>query len=325
MLGALYAVLAAACFGFNNASARRGVLSGTALQGLAISMPLGILLFVIGASVLGEWQQFSRLSARGIALLSAAGFMHFVWGRYFNIRSLAAVGSNIAGPVQQAQLLLALALAIVFLGETLTPLKVVGIVLITSAPAYILRRRARSKAGDGPATAPEFKPRMVEGYVCALLTALGFGSSSVLVRAGLDGTGLSFLGGFISYAAAVALVALIMFVPGRFREVRGMTRVSAKWFVFSGVSVSMSQMFRYLALGVAPVTIVQPLQSLSLMFRMIFGYFINREHERFERYIIVGIAVSLVGALALTVSSEFVLRHVDLPGWLAGLASWTWP
>ena len=102
-------------------------------------------------------------------------------------------------------------------------------------------------------------------------------------------------------------------------------RESFKWFMYSGVGVSISQMFRYLALGLAPVTIVAPLFSLSLLFRMIFGFFINRDYEQFDRYVIVGIFLSFFGAVSLTVPSDLVLQQFDLPDWLATLASWHWP
>ena len=335
MLGVLYAVLAAATFGFNNASARRGVISGTAIQGLAISMPMGLLTFAIGATLLGEWDQFSRMPAKNIGLLAAAGVLHFVWGRYFNMRSLAAIGSNLAGPVQQVQLLLSLSLAIIFLGETLTPLKVLGILLVVSAPAYILHRRrqdslrAKDRRKNGapppPPAATAFTPRLAEGYTYALLAAAGFGSSGVLIKAGIGGTGLSFLGGVVAYGAAVAVVAMVICLPSQLRQVSRIRAGSSKWFVYSGIGVSLSQVFRFLALGLAPVTVVQPLQSLSLVFRMIFGYFINREHERFDAYVIVGIALSFAGAMALSVSDEILWSHSDLPGWLAELSRWKWP
>ena len=333
MLGVFYAVLAAATFGFNNASARRGVLTGTPIQGLAISMPIGMLFFFLGAVAIGEWGQFSRLIWWDILMLSGAGFMHFVWGRYFNILSLGAVGANIAGPVQQVQLLLTLGLAIWLLGETLTPLKILGILLIVSAPGMILERRAKArgraraaaaKSGVEPAK-PGFQPRLAQGYAYALMSAVGFGTSPILVKAGLANTGLSLIGGFVSCTAATLIVMLILCLPSQFRQVVTMSRESRKWFAFSGIAVSLSQFFRYLALGLAPVSVVQPLQSLSLIFRMIFGFFINREHEQFDRYVIFGLMLSFSGAIALSVSDDAVLRYFDAPVWLLDLAGWKWP
>ena len=317
MLGIVYGVLSAASFGFNSASARRGVLTGTAIQGVAISMPLGLALFFLCAVVFGEWQQAGFLSRRDILLFCAAGFMSLIWGRYFSMRALAAVGSNISGPAQQSQLLVSLALAMVFLGETLTPLKILGIVLIAGAPMYVLHRRSRTRrAGDGAnitATAPDettmpslarikFTPRMAEGYLCAVLAGIGIGISPVLVKAGLENTGLSLMGGLVSYSAACAMTAILLVVPSQFAQVRSIDQQSLKWFAIAGTGVSFSQLFRYLALGVAPVTIVQPLQSLSLIFRMIFGYLINRDHEAFDSDTIIGILMSFLGVIALSLS-----------------------
>jgi drug/metabolite transporter (DMT)-like permease len=335
MLGIFFGVLAAASFGFNNASARRGVLSGSAIQGLVISMPIGTVMFALLAWVFGQWGDIGKISPIEIGFLAAAGFMHFVWGRYCNIRSLAAVGSNLAGPVQQFQLLLSLTLAITLLGETLSPFKILGIILVVSAPAYILRARARAKAREKAGTAPAapapdpakpvFVPRMAEGYIFALLSAVGFGTSPILVKAGLGTHGLSLVGGFMSCVAATIVVALVLLVPSQWAETRAINRESAKWFGFSGIGVSLSHLFRYLALGLAPVTIVQPLQSMSLLFRMIFGFFINRDHEAFDRYVITGILLSFGGALALSLSDDAVLRYLTLPDWLAAITAWRWP
>ena len=111
LLGISFAMISAACFGFQNASARRGALSGTAMQGLVTSMVAGTLLFLACMIVFGELDALARMSLSDIGFLCAAGFAHFVWGRYWNIRALGAIGANLAGPVQQYQLLLSLSLA----------------------------------------------------------------------------------------------------------------------------------------------------------------------------------------------------------------------
>ena len=41
-------------------------------------------------------------------------------------------------------------------------------------------------------------------------------------------------------------------------------RESAKWFTLSGVLVFLSQMFLYMAMSVAPVTVVSPINRLSI-------------------------------------------------------------
>ena len=61
MLGILFGIQAAASFGFNSASARRGVIGGTPFQAMAISMPLGLIMFAVLAGIAGQWFEISRL------------------------------------------------------------------------------------------------------------------------------------------------------------------------------------------------------------------------------------------------------------------------
>jgi uncharacterized membrane protein len=151
--------------------------------------------------------------------------------------------------------------------------------------------------------------------------------SPIFVRMALEGTGpgASLAGGLISYLAASAVLAIILLWPGRWRELFALTRESAKWFTFSGIFVCLSQIFRYMALSVAPVTVVTPILRLSLIFRFVFSWLINREHEIFGGRAIAGTIVSLVGAVALSISTDLVLSLVPLPDWMVTIARWQWP
>ena len=60
-----------------------------------------------------------------------------------NYRALNAIGTNLAGPVMQFNLVVSLGLAIFFLGERLTPLRITGILLIVAGPAIVRLSRQR--------------------------------------------------------------------------------------------------------------------------------------------------------------------------------------
>jgi drug/metabolite transporter (DMT)-like permease len=184
MLGGILAVLSAATFGFNNAAIRRGVLSGSLFQGLAITVPMGVPIFLIVALVTGHMHHLEDFPAASYFWLAAAGISHFVWGRYCNYRATRAIGGNLAGPWQQSQLILALFLAILVLGETLTILKIAGIVLVILGGAVTTRGKHQPKpaaSANANATAetsepekkktPKFVPNYAEGYTFALLSA----------------------------------------------------------------------------------------------------------------------------------------------------------
>jgi drug/metabolite transporter (DMT)-like permease len=330
MFGALLAVLSAATFGFNNASVRRGVLTGTVSQALAITVPLGLPLFIIPAFFMGQLDDIGGITLFQWETLGMAGVLHFVWGRYCNYRAVQAMGSNLAGTVMQVQLLIALVLAMVFLGEVLTPLKMLGIALVIAGPPIMLSGR-RGKAGAEPKVeGPKgFEPDYVTGSVFALLAATGYGASPVLVSAGLkgmQGIGAGVLGGFVSYAVSTVVVVLFFMVrPSEFRHALAVDRIAGKWFLISGVAVWLSQFFRYLALGIAPVTVVQPIQQLSLIFRMLFGWFLNREYEVFDVRAMVGILVSFIGAILLASSTEILNGWIVLPDAWREILAWHWP
>jgi len=61
------------------------------------------------------------------------------------------------------------------------------------------------------------------------------------------------------------------------------------------------------------------------VFRIYFGRLLNPQHEVFGGKLYLGTAISLLGALALSVSTELVLAHVPLPDWAVAIARWQWP
>ena len=140
MLGGFLALCSAACFAFNNASVRRAVLTGSIAQGMAITVPLGVPLFFLGALMTGNLAAVLGFSPTALAALATAGVMHFVWGRYCNYRATRAIGTNLTAPIQQFNLLITLVLAIWLLGEYLTPLKLLGIVLVLLGPTFAMRK-----------------------------------------------------------------------------------------------------------------------------------------------------------------------------------------
>ena len=331
MLGGFLALLSAASFAAESATARRGVLTASVTQALAVTIPLGVPIFFVVLVIFGSLDSVLAFSPRALFWLSLAGVVHFVWGRYCNYRASKAVGANLVSPVQQCSLLVTLVLSIWVLGEYLTPLRVAGIVLIVLGPALAYERAKPKEESATPAANPGdskvFEPKYAEGYFWGLMSATGYGVSPILVSLGLEGRGLqvSLAAGLVSYLAATAMFALILVLPGQVRHLRKLEPEAAKWFVASGVFVCAAQMFRYMALSVAPVAVVAPIQRLSAIFRFYFARLFNPQHEVFGGPIIAATAVSLLGALALSVSTELVQSVLPLPDWARTFLNWHWP
>ena len=161
----------------------------------------------------------------------------------------------------------------------------------------------------------------------SLVAALAYGVTPFLIRLGVTSgdLGSGILGGLISYAAGTAAVVLLLLWPGRLRHVLAIEPVSLKWFTYSGVSVCIAQMFIYMAYAVAPISVVTPVLQLHHVLRVVFARLLNPQHEIFGGRMILATGLSLLGAITLSVDTEFVLSLLPLPDWLVPFARWQWP
>lgn len=326
MFGALLALASAAFFGLNNAATRRGVLTATVLQGMAITVPLGLPVFLLFMPLVGGWAELWGMSAEVALWMAAAGIVHFVIGRYGNYRATQALGANLSTPVQQLSILVSLVLAVALLGEEVTGLKVIGLVLVLVGPGVVLARRRQGRAkAAAKAMVLDYRAGFVWGAVCAL----GYGVSPVMIAHALGGAQsipLALAGIVVSYGAATVVVAILIVAAGGRRYLSGIGTGATAWFVLSAVCVALSQMLRYMALAVAPVSVVTPIQRLSVLFRVLFGAVINRDAEVFDGAVLAGIGLSVAGTVALASETGFVRALTDdLWGWGGWLLAAWWP
>src|SRR5207253_11283668 len=110
----------------NNATARRGVVTGTPRQGMAVSIPIGVACFLLAALVTGELWRAASFPPRAAAWMAGFGLLHFILGRFCNYSANQAAGVNLTAPVIQLQVIVTLVLAVAILGEPCTILQVIG-------------------------------------------------------------------------------------------------------------------------------------------------------------------------------------------------------
>jgi drug/metabolite transporter (DMT)-like permease len=333
LLGSILSLISAAFFGFNSATMRRAVLTGSVLQGISISVPFGVPVFFLAMMMVGSFGLLWEFSGNDYILLSLGGIIHFCFGRYSNYRATKAMGANLVRPFLQLSVILSLALAMVFLDETLTPLRMFGIFLLIVGPLIMLRGRERFTAKiqenleKSESKENGFVPNYTEGILFAIISAFGFGASPILIRAAIGDMGLTagITGGMVSYGAATFIILLVLLQPNRLRHVMSMSAVTAKWFLLSAFAITISQMLRFMALAVAPVSVVAPVQQTTVIFQVIMGWFINRDHEAFGIWVILGIFSSFLGAITISLSTELVLGYFDLPQVIVDFARIEWP
>jgi drug/metabolite transporter (DMT)-like permease len=320
LLGAVLAILSAATFALTNATGRRGVITGTPIQGMVISMPVGLLLFVSLAFATGALQNFGRFTGATLGALSAAGVLHFVFGRYCNFRASQAAGVNLTAPVMQLNSVVTLALAVLVLREPCTMLQVAGAALMVAGSLLTQIASQPPRFAKAPADVPAFRPRAAVGFFFALMAALAYGTSPIIVRQALQDAGplSGVIGGSVAYGAATAAVALgLVLIPSVRRNVMKVSGQNALWFTYSGIFVAAAQGFLYSALAIAPIMLVAPLLQLSLVFRFLFSALFNPHHEVFGFLVVFGSVVSILGACAVSIDTNLILQTFAIPESLA--------
>jgi drug/metabolite transporter (DMT)-like permease len=144
--------------------------------------------------------------------------------------------------------------------------------------------------------------KVMEGYFWGVLNALAWGTSPLLIRYGLeDSGGLGVLGALAAYAAAAAVLLPTLASSAIRTNLLTMDKTARRWFLSSTVTVSMAQLFRFMALSVAPVAVVVPLLRAGGVFVLPMSYLINRKIESFEPRVLGAVALSLAGAILLVI------------------------
>lgn len=341
MLGVLYAALGAFTFALNNVAMRRGVVTGSVLQGMAITVPIGGFSFLVMTLAFGELGQLLVFPAVALTWLAGQGIVHFVLGRYCNYKSNQLMGVNLAAPVVQLQVLVAMILALVMLHEKFTTLQVIGSVLmlggsfVTQTKSSKRRNKAsaplppampilslpseREPAAPGPTPAPAFRPRVFSGYLFALGAAMCYGSSPLMAReAFLNAPGIgTAAAGCLAYAAATLFFSLILLKPGSWSDIRRKSHENLPWFLSSAVLVAISQAFVYASLAVAPLMVVTPILQLSLVFRLFLSQSINRAHEVMNTAVIIGAFTAVLGSILVSLDTDELTTLLGLPLWVA--------
>jgi drug/metabolite transporter (DMT)-like permease len=340
LLGILYAALGAFTFALNNVTMRRGVVTGSVLQAMALTVPIGGLSFLAMTIAFGHLDQLMIIPAAAMLWLACQGIVHFIVGRYFNYKANQLMGVNLTAPVVQLQVPFSMIMAVAVLHETFTVLQAIGTVLMLGG-SFTTQSKARApkKAAAPPPSAvaalavsmqerpagvhakngQAFRPQVFRGCVFGFGAAAFYGASPLLAReAFLRAPGISTTAaGCVAYGTALLVFALALLKPGAWSDIASMKTGNLWWFLAAAVLVAISQALVYAALAIAPLMVVQPILQLSLVFRLVLSQAINRDHEVMNIEVLIGSATAVLGSLLVSLDTHALTTFVGLPAPLA--------
>jgi drug/metabolite transporter (DMT)-like permease len=303
MLGLVCAVMSAVAFAANDTALRRGILFASVYKSIIVTVPIGFPVFLLAITLTNSWSSFRALDLAQFLFFGSAGIIHFIFGRYFGYKTIESLGATQAGPIVQLGLLISVFFAYHLFDEEITNIHIIAIFLIILAPMIILLGHEGDKF-----TRSGIEMKYKAGLFWGLSCAICYGISPLLVKSGFSNYSLeiTILAGFISYISAIFFLILIMILTRvRIRDIIEMDKSALKWFTITGFMGSSAQLLRYIALGLIPISIVEPIHRTSVIFRVMFGFVINRNHEIINIRVLLGVALSIIGMYLLILQIDF--------------------
>ena len=256
----------------------------TALRTCVVLAFSWLMVFVAGSQ--GTLVQVTPRSAAFLVLSGLATGAS--WLCYFRALSLADV-SRVA-PIDKSSTALTVLLAIALFGETEgLPLKLGGTALLAVGALLMA-------AGEKNDECPEDVPRDRRWALFAVLSAVFAALTSILAKVGVEGVE-SNLATALRTGVVLAMAWAIVLARGKQRQLAGIDRHEAAFIALSGVATGASWLCYYYAIQNGPVSVVVPIDKLSILVTVAFSALVLR--ERLGRRELGGLAFLVAGTLAI--------------------------
>ena len=293
MIAEALALLGVLSFASSNIVTRRAVVKVLDTStGLLISLLVGTLLFTLILIGTGQIGIITRLSMQSYLWLSAAGIVHLIVGRGLFWKCVQTAGANIAMILTSVRPLVAVILGISVLSEPFTWQLAVGVVLIVFGVIMAATNPEMLRSGKSFYSGISRRALILGGG-----TGVAWGLTPIMIKLGLNDAGSSVAGVFISYAAATCIFSFILWNRARKTSLTRMNRREVGLFSVAGLFSTIAQLLRYLALGMAPASVISPLMSTAPVLTLVVSFLFNRKLETFNRNVIIGAVAVVIGAI----------------------------
>ncbi|GGL67397.1 DMT family transporter [Halocalculus aciditolerans] len=232
------------------------------------------------------------LSSTAAGVFFVSGVLGSGLGRFMLSHAIGLVGAGVAHAVKSASPMVAAAFSVIFLGESLSPLLAVGIVVVVVGLVIL----TRADAADG-----ERHAGLSTTAVIALVLVLWFGVTPVIRKYGLSVLDAPVLPALAMNFAAGLLVGLVIALARDPGQLRTFTRPGPRRFLaLTGVCWTAAITMYFAALAVADAVVVVPIFNASPLFTVTLGILLLDEAQGARRRTVTGAVVTVVGVVLVT-------------------------
>jgi len=254
----------------------------TALRTVVVAVFAWLMVFITGSQ-----STLAQIDTKSVVFLVLSGVATGAsWLCYF--RALQIGNVNKVVPVDKSSTILTMLMAFLLLGEGLTLLKAFSMVLIGAGTYLMIERK---EIAEGSRQGSRWLIYAVFSAVFASLTA-------ILGKIGITGVE-SNLGTAIRTIVVLIMAWLIVIIQGKQRDVRRIDKRSWIFIGLSGLATGLSWLCFYRALQEGPASVVVPIDKLSILVTIAFGFVALR--EKLNKKPAIGLIMIVAGTLSLLV------------------------
>ena len=239
------------------------------------------------AALVGSVGQLGQISAHSMLFLALSGLATGAsWICYFKALSMGDVNKVV--PIDKCSAVLTVLLAIVLFGETdALWVKLAGSAGILVGTFLMIERREQDHEVQGRA----WMWYAVGSAVFAALT-------SILAKVGIEGVE-SNLATAVRTCFVLVMAWAVVAMRGKLAEARHIDGRELAFICLSGIATGASWLCYYYAIQSGVVSVVVPIDKLSILVAMAFSAVVF--HERYTRRSLTGLALIVASTLAMAV------------------------
>ena len=283
----IMAVLSALFAGLTSVLAKCGIRKTDSDIATALRTVFVLIFSWVMALIVGSVKTITDIDIKSLIFLILSGLATGAsWIYYFKALSMGDVNKVV--PIDKSSTILSVLLAIVLFGETdYLAVKLLGTAILALGIFLMIDKKQTEK---------EVKNNKWVLY--AVLSAVFAALTSVLGKVGITGVE-SNLGTAIRTGIVLVMAWFIVIIKGKQKKVKRIDKKELGFISLSGIATGASWLCYYYAIQNGIVSVVVPIDRLSIIVTVVFSYFVFK--EKLSKKSIAGLCLMLCGTLIMAI------------------------
>lgn len=284
----LYAVGSSFFAGITAILAKCGIRKTDSNVATAIRTVIVLLFSWLMVLITGTGEGIRQIDSRTFLFLVLSGLATGAsWLCYFH--ALKKGDINKVVPIDKSSTVLTILLALIFLQEGISGVKILSVLLIGGGTLLMIDKMDKET---------NVQKQSGGWMIYAVLSAVFASLTAILGKIGIGGID-SNLGTAIRTTVVLVMAWLMVFLTGKQGEVRRIEKKELIFICLSGLATGASWLCYYRALQDGPASVVVPIDKLSMLVTIAFSWIVF--HEKLTKKSTAGVILITVGTVLLAV------------------------